>query len=685
MTIFEAAQKGDVAQLRVLLRKKAKVDAPHPSFVALCGHYVSIRGGTALMMAAGEGHLEAARVLLDAGANVNAREVSGWTPLLLAALLDHAEVIRLLGERGADLSVVTREGDTALLLATSFYRQRYEAALAVLDLGAEVRVQSKNDQQTPLHQVAHWTMNEPNAEQQTITLAQRLLEAGAKVDARDYIRRTPLHLAAERGNVRLAQLLLNHGANINARDHQNSSPLHEACDQPAMTEFLLEHGAKPNYRTKSLGLTPLHFAALKKQPSVIRFLAKHGAKLDLKDEAGETPLAAAASKGDVASFELLLKLGAKDAKSQITKLMAAKQLRLAAKTGDLARIRELLRAKPDVNAAGSWQDEDWPPLFAAAQEGHLAIAKVLLAAGADANLLSQHGATPLTPLFVAAEGGHAELVKALLAAGANANFVVGKGKDSEGSTPLLAAAKSGSLDSVKALLAAGAHVNVQTKNRTTPLLAAALCGHGAVAEALLEAGAARDRLPDQCLEKLLLPDACNKPAFRQAVEKVQRRAGVDAKTYREFPEGVVFDMNGEEAKMHRILDQTQEDLRTHGFSLLYVAHLNGDRLALLPTTNDLLAVASLGPLLDGAPAMFEWINKLKADFPFFVYGASYATLMLRFTGKIADPLGLAKRLFRLGSDERGVIVNGEHTMTETHKALAEALKQERPIVRLWWD
>ena len=59
--------------------------------------------------------------------------------------------------------------------------------------------------------------------------------------------------------------------------------------------------------------------------------------------------------------------------------------------------------------------------------------------------------------------------------------------------------------------------------------------------------------------------------------------------------------------------------------------------------------------------------------------------MLRFTGKIADPLGLARRLSRLGSDERGVIVEGEHTLTETQEELALVLRSKHPIVRLWWD
>ena len=158
-----------------------------------------------------------------------------------------------------------------------------------------------------------------------------------------------------------------------------------------------------------------------------------------------------------------------------------------------------------------------------------------------------------------------------------------------------------------------------------------------------------------------------------------------AKRHAEFPEGVTFDLKGDEARMHALLDECQADFLSRGFTLVYVELLHGDQLALLPTVNKFAVVASLGPWPDGAPAMLTWLRKLDTDYPFSVYGSGYATLMLRFTGRVADPADLARRCFRLGSDERGVIVKGEHVLTETQKQLATALKRRQPTVRLWWD
>jgi len=131
-----AAAAGGADNVRVLVDKGANVNASSLSgttplmgssdtrVVALLvshGADVSIRskrGESALADAARRGDLEAARLLLDKGADVNAVDYRGYTPLILAAQFDRdsPELVRLLLSRGADVRAVA-EGHTALTIA----------------------------------------------------------------------------------------------------------------------------------------------------------------------------------------------------------------------------------------------------------------------------------------------------------------------------------------------------------------------------------------------------------------------------------------------------------------------------------------------------------------------------------------------------------------------------------------
>jgi len=56
------------------------------------------------MRAAAHGRVEVARILIDAGANVNARDSHGETALMRAAQMGYAETAKLLIESGADVN-----------------------------------------------------------------------------------------------------------------------------------------------------------------------------------------------------------------------------------------------------------------------------------------------------------------------------------------------------------------------------------------------------------------------------------------------------------------------------------------------------------------------------------------------------------------------------------------------------
>jgi ankyrin repeat protein len=105
LDVFEAASLGDAERLGELL------DADPSSATAY-----SADGFTALHFPAFFGGMECARVLLDRGANVDAHG-RGWmtgTPLNSAAAGRHADVARLLLERGADPNARQGSGWTPL-------------------------------------------------------------------------------------------------------------------------------------------------------------------------------------------------------------------------------------------------------------------------------------------------------------------------------------------------------------------------------------------------------------------------------------------------------------------------------------------------------------------------------------------------------------------------------------------
>jgi hypothetical protein len=100
--LSSAVADGDALAVAALLAAGSHADTP-----------LSPVGETPLMRAAARGYTEVVRVLLDAGADLNAQRADGFTPLILAVFFGHEEVVRLLVERGADPSARTRLGMTA--------------------------------------------------------------------------------------------------------------------------------------------------------------------------------------------------------------------------------------------------------------------------------------------------------------------------------------------------------------------------------------------------------------------------------------------------------------------------------------------------------------------------------------------------------------------------------------------
>jgi len=89
-SFFNAATNGDMETVLTHLHNGTDVNTTFP-----------IVETQPLMVAAAFGHVDTVRVLLDAGADVNAKDLTGWTPLHAAAFKGNLEIVRLFLERGA--------------------------------------------------------------------------------------------------------------------------------------------------------------------------------------------------------------------------------------------------------------------------------------------------------------------------------------------------------------------------------------------------------------------------------------------------------------------------------------------------------------------------------------------------------------------------------------------------------
>jgi hypothetical protein len=93
------------------------------------------RMGT-LFIACWEGHVDAVRLLLEKGADVNRADKNGATPLHAACFKGRATVAWLLLEKGAEVDRATGRGETPLFIAC--LKGHVDAARLVLEKGAEV-------------------------------------------------------------------------------------------------------------------------------------------------------------------------------------------------------------------------------------------------------------------------------------------------------------------------------------------------------------------------------------------------------------------------------------------------------------------------------------------------------------------------------------------------------------------
>ncbi|KAI9889110.1 MAG: hypothetical protein M1814_005771 [Vezdaea aestivalis] len=172
---------------------------------------------TELSAASFFGHELIIQLLLENGADIEAKDKEGRTALHWAAENGHEAVIKLLLEKGADIEAKDGYGTTALHWAAG---NGHEAVIKLLlEKGADIEAEDGYGT-TALHWAAE------NGHEAAIKL---LLEKGADIEAEDGYGTTALHLAAENGHEAVIKLLLEKGADIEAKDKERRTALHLAA------------------------------------------------------------------------------------------------------------------------------------------------------------------------------------------------------------------------------------------------------------------------------------------------------------------------------------------------------------------------------------------------------------------------------------------------------------------------
>jgi uncharacterized protein len=339
--LMTVARTGSVEAARVLLAHGADVNSKE-----------QWRQQTPLMWAVAESHPEVTQELIAHGADVNARQVTwnwerqmtkeprekwmplgGLTPLLFAARQSCLDCARILLKAGADINAADPSNISPMVMA--LINGHYDFAAFLMDQGADPNIADETGR-TPLYAaVDDHTMPESNLpapreidnKLTSMDVIQLLLAHGANVNAqlkkqtpyRTKVDRgadtmlttgsTPLLRAAKSGDAEAMQVLLAKGADPGIATKFGITPLMAAAglgtkeedatgrkktEAEAIASLKLCLGAGADVNTAdNQGETALHGAAQKGWDQVVQFLADHGAKLDAKDKKGRTPLDAA--------------------------------------------------------------------------------------------------------------------------------------------------------------------------------------------------------------------------------------------------------------------------------------------------------------------------------------------------------------------------------------------------------
>ncbi|KAF5334954.1 hypothetical protein D9611_009976 [Ephemerocybe angulata] len=230
MSVFVAAQRGDVAALRQLIESgsASATDRDEQNVTPL--HWAAINA-----------HIAACRYLLEQGADVDARGGDlVATPMQWAARNGYLYIIHLLIAHGADPTIADSQGYNTLHLVT-----HSSSIMPLLYLLHQpISVDSRDAQG---HTALMWAAYQGDA-----LSVDLLLRHGANVNLKDEAGLTPLHWAVVRGNKVCIRRLVEKGGDVAAKDAEERTPRDMAVELKSLGAWkraleeggMNEHGVK---------------------------------------------------------------------------------------------------------------------------------------------------------------------------------------------------------------------------------------------------------------------------------------------------------------------------------------------------------------------------------------------------------------------------------------------------------
>ncbi|KAI8725570.1 hypothetical protein NCS52_00128400 [Fusarium sp. LHS14.1] len=261
----------------------------------------------ALHMAIDRGMLWAVRQLLDYApvspddtSPLSSTHKGGRYPLHFACLRGHRDIADLLLQRGADIDARGKNGATPL--DDACFQGHKDVVELLISRGAN----------TQMGDYDGWSPVRTAVAYENLDIVEMLLNANpANISKGDDGGETPLHVASKKGNVDIMNLLLERGADIDKPDDDRETPLHAASrwGMEKSVRLLLKEKAKTD-RTNNDGETPLHVASRRGHESVVAVLVKEYDDIDEVDNNGKTPLCVASEQRNVECVNTLCEAGA---------------------------------------------------------------------------------------------------------------------------------------------------------------------------------------------------------------------------------------------------------------------------------------------------------------------------------------------------------------------------------------